>query len=201
MSENLQALLEKINEEGVKSGEEKGRAIETKARESAERIINDAKIKAEKIMEDAKKESDKLKSSAETAIKHAARDLMLSLKQEIKALFAKAVSLEINNALTSEQIAAILADLIKSYIEKGGNINDVSVLIKKDDLDKLKDTFISKLQEKLKARLEFKTASNINSGFYITFDKGKSSFDFSEEGLLEALSAYLNPELEKILKA
>ena len=56
------------------------------------------------------------------------------------------------------------------------------------------------MKEHIKGGIEFKPSSNINAGFSISFDKGKSFFDFTEEGLKEALCAYLNPEVEKLLK-
>jgi vacuolar-type H+-ATPase subunit E/Vma4 len=74
------------------------------------------------------------------------------------------------------------------------------VLVKKEDLEKIKNTFVSKLKDKVKAGVEFRPSQNINAGFSISFDKGRSYFDFSDEGLLEALSAYLNPELAKLIK-
>jgi hypothetical protein len=39
MSENLKGLLEKINQEGIKSAEEKARVIEDKAGKNAEKIV------------------------------------------------------------------------------------------------------------------------------------------------------------------
>jgi len=67
-------------------------------------------------------------------------------------------------------------------------------------MEKIKDTCMSKLKDKVKAGVEFRPSPNINAGFFISFDKGKSYFDFSDEGLLEALSAYLNPELAKLIR-
>ena len=78
-------------------------------------------------------------------------------------------------------------------------MSDIKVLLGSDDLLKLKKTFISKLKEHIKNGIEFKPSANIRSGFSISFDKGKSFFDFSDEGLKEALALYLNPELKKIL--
>ena len=90
--------------------------------------------------------------------------------------------------------------LIEKYIDKKGETSDIKILLKKEDLDKLKKGLMLKLKEKSKLGIEFKSSPNINAGFSISFDKGKSYFDFTDEGLSEALSAYLNPELKKLLK-
>lgn len=200
MPEKLKELLEKINEEGVKRAEETARAIESKARHEAEKIIRDAKAHAEKIVEDANINAKKAHEASEAALKHSARDLTLSLKDEIRKIFNKIVAIETEKAVSGENLKDILQGLIETYVEKNGKSSDIKVLLNKEDLEKLKKTFIAKLQEKLRDGIEFKPSPNINTGFSISFDKGRSYFDFTDEGLREALCAYLNPELAKLLK-
>jgi len=201
MAERLKELLEKINQEGIKQAEENKSAIESKAQSDAAKIIEDAKIEAGRIVEKAKLQAKKTKESSETTIKQAGRDLILSLKDEIRKILNKIVASDTKKALSNEkELSGILGSLIERYIEKNGESSDIKVLLKKDDLEKLKDNFISKLTKSLKDGIEFKPSPNINAGFSISFDKGKSFFDFTDEGLREALSTYLNPELSKLLK-
>lgn len=200
MSEKLKGLLEKINQEGVKQAEEKAGIIESKAKSDAEKIIQDARLQAQKIIEDARLNAKKAKESGEITLKQASRDLILALKDEIKKIFNKAVAGETVKAMSQENIADILGRLIENYVEKDGKSSDINVFLKEEDIEKLKKLFTSSLKTKLKEGIEFKPSANINSGFFISFDKGKSSFDFTDEGLTEALCAYLNPELAKLLK-
>lgn len=200
MSEKLKELLEKINQEGIKQAEEKARDIELKAKKDAERILGDARTKAEKMLEKAKEEAEKTKENTDMVLKQSFRDLTLSLKSEIKKLFNKVIAIETAQALSSKETADIIERLIESYLKNNGKTSDLKVLLKKEDLERLKKSFISKLKDKLKEGVEFKPSPNINCGFSISFDKGKSYIDFTEEGLAEALSAYLNPELAKLLK-
>ncbi len=200
MSENLKGLLEKINQEGIKSAEEKAKVIEDKARQDARKILDDARKLADEIIQKANREADKTKTSANLSIKQAARDLMLSLKEDIRKMLNKITAGEINKVLSNEEIAGILAGLIDKYVDKNGQTSDIKVLVKKEDLEKIKNAFMSKLKDKVKAGVEFRPSANINAGFSISFDKGKSYFDFSDEGLLETLCVYLNPELAKLIK-
>jgi len=200
MSEKLKGLLEKINQEGVRKAEENARAIESKAKTDAEKIVQDARSQAQKIIEDAKDSARKTRRSGEIALKQASRDLILALKNEIKKIFNKVVTGETVKVMSQENMADILAGLIENYVEKNGKTSDVKVLLKKEDIDNLRKSFISKLKDRLKNGIEFKPSSTINAGFSISFDKGKSFFDFTDEGLTEALCAYLNPELAKLLK-
>tara|TARA_Y100000031_G_C8171247_1_gene361918 strand:- start:219 stop:830 length:612 start_codon:yes stop_codon:yes gene_type:complete len=200
MAEKLKELLEKINEEGIKRSEAKAHEIEEKAKVEAGRILDNAKRKSRKLIEDANTEIEKTKKSRDIALKQASRDLILSLKEEIKKTLGRVVSKEVSSAISGAELAAILGNVIEKYIEKGGKDSDIKVLLKKETLDKLKTSFISKLNSKLKQGIDFKVSPNINAGFSISFDKGKSFFDFSDDGLKEALSAFLNPELAKLLK-
>ncbi len=125
---------------------------------------------------------------------------MLGLKEEIRKTLNKIMAGEITKSMSSEEIAGILASLIDKYADKNGKAGDIKILVKKEDLEKIKNTFISKLKDKISSGVEFRPSQNINAGFSISFDKGKSYFDFSDEGLLETLCVYLNPELAKIIK-
>jgi len=200
MSENLKSLLEKINQEGIKSAEEKARAIESRAGKDAERIIADAKKLADDIIQKAKTEAEKIKINANLGVKQASRDLLLSLKEDIKKTMNKIVAVEINKALSGEETARILAGLVDKYTEKNIQPGDIKVLVKNEELEKIKSVFISKLKGRVESGVEFRPSENINAGFFISFDKGKSYFDFTDEGLLEALCAYLNPELAKLIR-
>jgi len=200
MSENLKGLLEKINQEGIKSAEEKAKVIEDKARQDAKKILDDARKLADEIIQKAKAEAEKTRVSANLSVKQASRDLLLGLKEDIKKTLNKIMAGEITKALSSEEIADILAGLIDRYADKNGKADDIKILVNKVDLEKIKNTFISKLKNKISIGVEFRPSQNINAGFSISFDKGKSYFDFSDEGLLETLCVYLNPELAKIIK-
>ena len=200
MSERLKELLEKINQEGVQAAEEKKRAIESKAESDAKRIIEDAKKEAKRIIEDADVKAEKTAHATEASLIQGARDLILSLKDEIRKIFDKIIIAETQKAMSSEDMVDILTRLIEKYIDKKGETSDIKILLKKEDLDTLKKGLMLKLKEKSKLGIEFKPSPNINAGFSISFDKGKSYFDFTDESLSEALSAYLNPELKKLLQ-
>ena len=200
MSERLKELLEKINQEGVQAAEEKKREIESKAEGDAKRIIEDAKKEAKRIIEDADVKAEKTAHATEASLIQGARDLMLSLKDEIRKIFDKIIIAETQKAMSSEDMVDILTRLIEKYIDKKGETSDIKILLKKEDLDTLKKGLMLKLKEKSKLGIEFKPSPNINAGFSISFDKGKSYFDFTDESLSEALSAYLNPELKKLLQ-
>ena len=123
---------------------------------------------------------------------------MLFIKKT--SLFDKIIKVRVADSLTDKQLALILGKAIDKYIENNAQASNVKVLLKKADLDKLRGSFIARLKKKFKDKIEIKPLSNIKAGFLISFDKGKSYFDFTDEALAESLSAYLNQELSNLLK-
>ena len=199
MPEQLKDLLEKIKSEGIQAAEEKARQIESNAQIQAKKIIADAKDKAETIIEQANTEARKAKENGEAVLQHAARDLMLAVKDQIRALFDKIIATNITATLTGKEFSSIIGQVIDKYIKKGKQSSDVTLLLSPGDLKKLKNTFIARFKEKFKDKLEIKPTPNISAGFTISFDKGKSCYEFTDESLVECLSAYLNQELAQLL--
>ena len=68
------------------------------------------------------------------------------------------------------------------------------------DLKELRDGFLAQLQKQFKCPVHFQASEDIGKGFTVSFDQGKSSFDFSQEALAEYLSVYLNEELAALVK-
>lgn len=200
MSENLKNLLEKINKEGIKQAEENARLIEAKAKSDAEKIIEDAKKRADRIIHEAEITAEKTRVNSEADLKQASRNFLLSLKEEVRAIFNKIIHSEIKKIITYQETAGIISGLIEKFIDKNGQISDIKILVKKEDLEKIKHVFISKLKDRIRDGIEFRPIDAISTGFYISFDKGRSYFDFSDEALVEALAAYLNPELANLIK-
>ncbi|MBM3247824.1 MAG: hypothetical protein FJZ10_00130 [Candidatus Omnitrophica bacterium] len=200
MPEQLKDLLDKIKNEGIKAAEDKARQIESEAKKNADRIVSEAKRQAQDMIDGAKQEAEKLKESGEASLQQAARNLLLSVKNEIKLLFEKVISAKVSGVLSDRQLGSIISKVIEKYIERKAPVVDIKVLLRKSDLDKLKNTFISGLKTKLKEKIEFKPVPDIKAGFLISFDKGKSFYEFTDEALTESLSAYLSQELAKLLE-
>jgi len=200
MPEQLKDLLDKIKNEGIRAAEDKARQIESDAKKNADKIINDAKKQAQNIIDDANAEAKKLRESGEASLEQAVRNLLLSVKNEIKLLFEKVIAAKVSGVLSDRQLGSIISKVIEKYVERKAQVVDIKVLLRKSDLDKLKNTFISGLKTKLKERIEFKPVPDIKAGFLISFDKGKSFYEFTDEALTESLSAYLSEELAKLLE-
>jgi vacuolar-type H+-ATPase subunit E/Vma4 len=74
------------------------------------------------------------------------------------------------------------------------------VLVNKEDLESLEKNFLYKLREETKKNIILRPAEEISGGFTISFDNGKSSYDFTDKALAEYIGTYLKPKLNQILQ-
>jgi len=200
MSQQVQDLIDKIQSEGIHEAEQKAKEIERQAREKGEKIVADAKQEADQSIRSAERESEKIKASTSMVLQQAARDTLLNLRKEIEATLMKIVSSEIHETLTSTALEALITETVKGYIQKGSSVDDITVTLSKKDLKKLKEGFITKLKDEIKKPISCRGTDDVGAGFTISFDQGKSCFDFTDTSLVECLSGYLNSEVADLLQ-
>lgn len=198
MAEDIQGLIEKIKREGIQAAEVKANDIEAQAKQNASGIIEKAKQEAEKILEEAKEESVRTEKNTQALLKQAARDLVLAFKKELNNILSKIIAAEIKPVLSGEQIAELLFALIKDYAqaEKQGLV----ITLPKVDRENLEQYLFSRLKEEVKKGITIKTNDDIQSGFLISYDAGKSYYDFTEQSLVDYLSAQIKPKLAELFK-
>ncbi|MFA5311468.1 MAG: hypothetical protein WC355_04055 [Candidatus Omnitrophota bacterium] len=196
MPEEIKGLLEKIQKEGIQKAQEESLRVINEAKARSAEIIAKARQEADLVIQKAEEEAVKLQDSTDSALKQAGRDFLISLRAEISSLLKGIVREKISQALTSQEMAAMINLLIKEYA-KGNSPDTIEVLFSKEDLEKMKSVFFEKLSGSIKGGIVMKSCDDIKSGFTISFDSGKSHFDFSDQSLAEYLSLYLNKELTK----
>jgi V/A-type H+-transporting ATPase subunit E len=198
MAEEIRDLIEKINQEGIRAAEEKAQNVEAAAKQRADEILAKARLEAEEMIAAAK---DMIRSEDEkekTLLAQAGRDLLLSLRKEINAMLGRIVVSDIQLALTPEALSRLLSEVARNF--STGERGDITVLLNKEDLETLKKDFLHKLREETKKKIILRPAEEISGGFTISFDDGKSCYDFTDKALAEYIGTCLKPKLNQILK-
>jgi len=197
MPEELKNLIDKIQEEGVQAAEEKAAAIEKEAQKQAEKIVKNASDEAKELMSAAKEEISKMEKSANDALTQSGRDLLLNLRQEINNILARLTALHVRDALSGGELTKIVHSIIKETKDK--ETPDITITLKKSDCENLEKTLFPELKDKAKQSITLKTSDDITGGFTISYDSGKSLYDFTDKALAEYISASLRPALGEIL--
>jgi V/A-type H+-transporting ATPase subunit E len=198
MDVQLQELLEKIKDKGIKQAEKEAERIKLAAEEKAKEIIAQAKNKAEQLIEEAKKEIASFKQSTDQALKQAARDLILSLKTQIQTLFDTVIRTEAHSLLKSKVLEDILLTVIKAWIEKG--ITNITLMVAPPDLERLEKFLLSKCASEMKKGMVIKPLPEIEAGFRIMETNGTAYYNITDQGIAEFFKEYLNPKLKFLLE-
>ncbi|MFH1360993.1 MAG: hypothetical protein ABIJ41_08215 [Candidatus Omnitrophota bacterium] len=200
MSEQVQELINKIKSEGIQEAQNKAKQIEAEARKKAEGIVQDARKQAQQIVAQAAKDQELLKEKTEKTLQQAARDMILSLKKEIQKILHDLIAQDIKSALSTDELAEIITQAVNNFLKDQSKGDRIMIALNKGDHEKLKKDYLAKLKEKIKDGIEFKPTDQIDKGFTISFDSGKSFFDFTDESLAGYLSAMLSPEIANLFK-
>jgi len=198
MAEEIRDLIEKINQEGIRAAEEKAQNIEAAAKQRADDILAQARLEAEEMIAVAKDRIHREDEKGKTLLVQAGRDLLLSLRKEINAMLGRIVVSDIQQVLTTEVLFKLLSEVVRNFSAKEGS--DITVLLNKDDLEILEKIFLLQLREETRKKIILRPAEEISGGFTISFDSGKSCYDFTDKALAEYIGTYLKPKLNKILQ-
>jgi vacuolar-type H+-ATPase subunit E/Vma4 len=197
MVDEIRDLIEKINQEGIRAAEEKGREIEAAARAQADEILLQARREAERMTAAAEERIRRQDESERALLAQAGRDLLLSLRKEIHAMLGRIMVSDTGQALSPEALSRLLSDVVHRFSpdEQG----DILVSLKKEDLEALERHFLHRLREETKRNIVLRPADEISGGFVISFDGGRSAYDFTDRALAEYIATSLKPKLRVIL--
>lgn len=197
METELKDLIEKIKHEGVEEAEKKADTIKKKAEEQAKKTIEQAeKEKKEKISE-AGKEADRRKANGEAALRQAARDVLLGLREDIIGLFDKVIKKEVDKALSPDIVREMMLKAAGAISE--GEQVELEAILSEKEKQQIESTMKEKFRETVKQGITLKASARLQRGFRIGEKDGNFYYDFSDEAISEAFRSLLNPKLAELL--
>ncbi len=197
MEMELNSLIERIKKDGVAEAGKRADEITSEAEQKAKDTVARAEDQAKEIISKAEKETADFKNQSQESIKQALRDTLLMLKQKITVLFDEILTRKVSEQLTPEFLKEIIVKMVENFQQSG--ILDVEVLTGKEDKKKLEQITLDALTEKMRQGVTFKVLPSLESGFRIGKKGDNYYYDLTGPALAEALSLYLNPQLQKYL--
>ena len=199
MEVQLQELIDQIKKDGVATAEAEAEAIVDKAKADAEKIIADAQAQADKILAGAKTETERMTKSSEDAIRQAGRNLLISFRESVTRELKAIVGENVTAVYSSDSLAKLIISIVESWANEP-DAEDIAVILNTQDLDKLEDTLLAALKEKMLRGITLKANDNFDGGFRIAVNNGSAYYDYSTEAVVEMLSNYLSPKVTELLK-
>jgi len=198
MVEDISDLIEKINQEGIRAAEEKAHTIEAEAKQRADTILSRARADADEMIAAANERIRNEDEREKALLVQAGRDLILSLRGEIDAMLGRIVVSDSRQSLTADTISRILSEIIRNY--DMAERSDITVTLNGKDLELLEKHYLQKLRQETQRGIMLRPGEDIQGGFTISFDNGKSCYDFTDSALAGYIMTYLKPKLRKILR-
>ncbi|MBO6508721.1 MAG: hypothetical protein JJ979_09635 [Roseibium sp.] len=212
----VQALIDRLKSEGVAAGKSEGDEILAKARAKAEEIVSDAQSRADALLAKARAEAAKEKAATEDGLKVAARDLVLSMRNELgeriqqeagrlvattladedflqKLILAMAANAKDNASVSeTEPMEIVLPDKVVTFEELKQSPEAV-------EPGTLTHFVIALAGEALREGVTFSTEPGLD-GIRVKLTDRDVSIDLTEEAIATLLRKHLQPRLRAVME-
>lgn len=199
MTDQLQSLLLRLQQDGVDKGQQQAGEILEKARAEAARIVAAANAEAQQALERSKAEAARLEQRAQAAVKQATRDLLLSVGQRIEALVGQLVGQRVASAMDAPTVVALLQRLVDAFVERGRVNGSLDVFVGPELKKALTDATLNTLRERLEHGLTLHVGAGIGHGFQVRMGHGSVTHDLTEKAVAAAVAELVTPEIGKLV--
>lgn len=195
MDSQIQALTEKVYQEGVLKGEQEAAKILADANAQAEQVERDARARAEQIIADAQRSASELKSNTERELKLNASKLIEATKASIVDVLAGRIAGDSVQALTAnpELLQRVVLEIAKGFDLKHG------VEITSSQADELKAYFAQNAKALLEEGLTIKQVAGKATQYTIRPQNGSFKVEIGEQEFVELFKSILRPQLAQEL--
>ena len=197
MDVELGKLIEKLKAEGVEEGRRLGRERLEAAEKEAAALLESARAEAAAIRARAGKDAADELAKSGAAVRQAARDVQLLLKNRVMELFERAFRVETGAALRPD----LVRDLVLKAAERWAAGEGLEIVLSDADRVAAEAMIRAGLGHELQAGVVLKTDPSLRRGFRIGLRGEDIYYDFSDESLSEALFALLKPGLRARLES
>ncbi len=215
-SDGVQSLIDRLVEDGIEEGERRRSGLVEEAERQAERCLDEAKEEAQRIRTEAKAEADRLQKSAVDAMRLAARDLVLELKEKLADRFSQELEKRLSHTLDD---SAVLTELVLEVASQTRNTlrldeePELSLLLpqtltdaakletpsSEPERDRLTNLVIGLTGDVLREGVTFGRSDRDDGGLRIRFSARGVELDLTERGLATLLTAHLQPRFRGLL--
>lgn len=195
MDSQIQALTEKVYQEGVLKGEQEAAKILANANAQAEQVERDARARAEQIIAEAQRSASELKSNTERELKLNASKLIEATKASIVDVLAGRIAGDSVQALTAnpELLQRVVLEIAKGFDLKHG------VEITSNQAEELKAYFAQNAKALLEEGLTIKQVAGKSTQYTIRPQNGSFKVEIGEQEFVELFKSILRPQLAQEL--
>lgn len=212
----VQALIDRLKSEGVAAGQSEADDILTKAKAKADELVADARKKSEALLTEARAEAAREKSATEDGLKVAARDLVLSMRNELGDRIQQEAGRLVATTLADEAFLQKLILAMAANAKDNASIDDTEpmdvVLPEKIvTFEELKQSpeavepgtlthfVIALAGDVLRDGVTFNSAPGFD-GIKVKLTDRNVTIDLTEEAIATLLKKHLQPRLRAVME-
>ena len=203
MAEELQSLLEKIQRDGIEKAAAERDEIVKNANAEAAAILAAAKAEADKMRADAANDAEALKKRAESAIRQAARDILLELKSELQRRVAAITRSRMDAALSSEFIAGLVREIAAAALSSADKAasGKLEVMVGPAKCEEVTKLLTASVGADLVEKMTIFPNAAAGRGLKVSVEGNEVFFDFSDAALTEMICEYAGTRISAVITA
>ena len=201
MQDKLQALTDRLYNEGLSKGKHDGEELVQKAQAEADRIIAYAKAEADRIITHANKEAEEMKTKVNADIKMAATQSIAVTKQEIeKMVVTKATTEGVKaNMSNAAFVKELITSVVRAFNPQNASPVDLSLILP-ESLKAEVDPFVkNEIAKQFKTEVKVDYSKKMNGGFKVAPKGSGYVLQFTDDEFTQLIANYLRPATKKIL--
>lgn len=200
MDEKLNIITEKLYNDGVVKAKEEAERIIQEAELRAKAIIDIADKKAKDIITNAKKESEDLKHKLEAELRLGGEQAIAAIKQRIVNLISGDISSKVSKEAFKD--ISFVENLILTVADKWKNsegVYDLNLILSEDLKKETESFFAAKGKALLDNGMNIDFSGKDASGFVLKPKDGSYQINFTDEVFSNFFADYLRGYTKKLL--
>ena len=193
MSEQtLDGLIAKVKSEAIEAAEKEAKQIINDAKQKAKQQIANAEAEKKQLLNDAHNEAKAIVSKGEIALQQAARDLQISVKNDLLYLFKSVLETEVEGTFSAE----LYSNVILQITERVGSDTEISLpeATKTEIVDAIRNKVVTSNKT-----IDIIQAKQLLSGLSITKTDEGWRYDITAEEIADLLSQHLSQKWVALL--
>lgn len=216
-SSGVEALIDRLRNEGVVAGQEKAEDLVLNAQKRAAWIIEEAELEADTLLQQARKQAEDIEAAGQDALQLAARDAFLKLRDTLLGSFSDEVMRVVGEQMADQAFTEKLILALAGKVREKSGMDDNNEMIISlpeniigvDELRKnpeeLKQGSLSHYTASIASNLlrdgvSFKVADEIKAGLSVRLVDDAMMIDFTDETVAALLLEHLQPRFRALLQ-
>ncbi|WP_050602714.1 hypothetical protein [Ruegeria sp. 6PALISEP08] len=215
ISHGVDALIDKLRNDGVAAGQAEAEKLRDDAKAEAARILADAKREAEEFKKKARTESDNYRSAGEEALNTAMRDAVLTMKAGLTDRFKEDVERLVTKEMSDPELLKQMILEVVGRAGEGASLDGkVQVILPakvatqediKQNADDIQSGQLTKYvlgltAKMLRENVELHVADNTQEGIRVRAEDQGVVLDLTDKAVASLLMEHLQPRFRAVLE-